>query len=338
MACTFRALLLIAVTTCSALPGRSLQVDPLTPNEWASRDGLHKLTWQAAGTFLQATASARPRGINPPGYVAFGFTDNGKMVSSGGASLVLVGMRPTTLAPPVGRRLQQGLPPPPGGAENEALKVYLVKTGGVPELIPSTNPALASCGLNLNSADVQAVGTSVELKFSVSILQEGDTTCTINGLTVPGFKIKTKHFAHVITAMGDVSTFGQQNEDDWEDAYDVLCDQPDGSCTGEGGLQAALGAVAGLALLAFGYKFYQDKQAEKEGGAAPPPPGAQMAAAAPPGGGYPAMQQPAAQQYPQQAGPELSLAGRAVGLISARRRPTEPAGREAQHAVEKVGQ
>ena len=292
MAGTFLfALLAAALSTCAGHAIRALQVDEATPNEWNSRDGLHTLSWQLAGTFLQTTARARPRGINPPGWVAFGMTDNGKMVSSGGATLVLVGLRPTTLAAPIGRRLQNGLPPPPGGAENDDLQVYLVKEGGVATPVQKTDPGLRACGIDVDGAGVQASGTAVELIFPITIQQEGETTCIINGITVPTFLTKTKHHRHIVMAHGSEPTFGQQNEDDWEDAYDVLCDQPDGNCTGEGGIQGALGAVAGLALIALGYKFYMDKQAEA--GAAPPAPGA-------PNAMYPAAQQPAA---PQAASP-----------------------------------
>ena len=278
--------------------GGDAQVSPggSSANEYEATgpDGTFGLTWQPAGTSMQVSLKARAMGVNPPGFVAFAFTDNGKMVGSSGATLALVGERPTGMAPPVGRRLQNGLPPPTGGLHVE---VYLIRSGGAVELVQSTNPALASCGINLQQSNVEASGTELTLSFPVSVKQSGETTCNINGAEVAGFYSKSGNFARVLMAMGSETTFGQQDEASWlASSRDVLCDQPDGSCRGGSNMNLILAGVVGIGVLCIGLKVLKDK---RDGNKPPPPPstGGEMATVVPPGGGYPAVPQPNPQQY-----------------------------------------
>ena len=282
---------------------------PGSQNQYESKDKLFTVKWQPLGATMRVTVSTKPAvgSYNPPAYVGFALSSNGKLLGSGDSPrLIVIAKRPSTLPPPVGRRLQTGIagPPPPaiggvpGAGGNSDVQVYLMKgaVAGSEEAVTSSS-ILAQCGFsNPTGATVSVNGLELTMSFDLLIQKDRSPVCTVGGLTVPALSTTSGRTSGVVAVQGSSATLTDLHTTKNKMEASRLLADGSSSSGGLPSMSTFFAAILVVVILAVGFKFYKDKQSAKGGGAQQPPPmveiqpsaasSSQPGAPPPPQGGY----------------------------------------------------
>ena len=251
--------------------GGSAQTTP--DNQFESKDKMFRVTWQPMGATMQVVVATKPMvgSYNPPTYVGFTISSNGKLLGSGDSPrLVVVGYRPSTLPPPTGRRLQT--PPSAGG---QGVKVFLMQGPGAGQQQEVTSSSdLAQCGFSNPAGAIMGVnGLEITMTFGLLIQKDRNPTCTVAGVNVPALSLTSGRTAGIFIVQGASATLADlHTTKTTAKASRVLSDGAPSSGIGIG-IAPFFFAILVVVALGVGYKVVQSKQGGK---GAPPPPTMEM--------------------------------------------------------------